>query len=224
MVHERNNRIPCLILGICGGSCSGKTTLVQHIASSLSSMPVSLLGQDSYYKDLSHLQTHEREKMNFDHPDAFDIELLFKHLVDLKRGLPVEKPVYDFVSHTRKDEYIIVEPWQLIVVEGILTFYYPSILQMLDLKIFIEVDDDIRLVRRIKRDVQERGRTIESVLSQYMQSVKPMHERYVRPLCKCADIVITQEHFNSGLKETIHLIKNRMEENGPGNSQNLFPG
>jgi len=227
LLSQNNNNLDSapntasFVVAICGGTGSGKSTAVQYIRENLNSIPTTVLDQDSYYQDISHLPSDERDKRNFDHPDAIDKELFVSHLVKLKQGESISKPIYDYVTHTRKKGHTLVKPTPVILVEGILIFYYSGILELSDLKLFLDVDDDIRLIRRIKRDAQERGRSIESVISQYLQSVKPMHETYVQPMRGRADMVITGKDFDLGLRKATHLIQDALELNRQSESRTV---
>jgi uridine kinase len=179
-----------LLIGIAGGTGSGKTTLAQYIINNYGEHLVSLMDTDSYYRDRSHLPLHERHHMNFDNPDALDIPLLFGHLKKLSEGTAIQKQVYDFATHTRRRETVCIEPKKIIVVEGILIFAVEEICTLFDLKIFLDEEADIRLLRRITRDVQERGRTVESVARQYLETVRPMHLQYVESSLYKADIIL----------------------------------
>ncbi|SHI68961.1 uridine kinase [Dethiosulfatibacter aminovorans DSM 17477] len=185
-----------IFIGITGGSGSGKTTVVKKIKTAIPSKSLTVIEQDSYYKDQSHLSFEERCKTNYDHPLAFDNDLLIEHLKDLAKGKEIEKPVYDYETHNRKEETITVEPRDIIVLEGILIFYDERLRDLLDIKIFVDTDSDIRLVRRIIRDMNERGRSIDSVLNQYMQTVRPAHEQFIEPTKKYADIIIPEGGHN----------------------------
>jgi uridine kinase len=187
-----------LIIGICGGTGAGKTTLTKKIIEQFGEQQVSLIDTDSYYRDRSHVPLEKRHHFNFDHPDALEIPLLAAHLQSLKSGHPVEKQVYDFTTHTRKPQTERVDPRAIIVVDGILIFAIDAVCKLFDLKIFIDEAPDIRLLRRLLRDVTERGRTIESVARQYLETVRPMHFKYVEPSKAKADIVL-----NSGDSEQI---------------------
>ena len=187
-----------LIIGICGGTGAGKTTLTKKIIAQFGEQRVSLIDTDSYYRDRSHVPLEKRHHFNFDHPDALEIPLLAAHLQSLKSGHPVEKQVYDFTTHTRKPQTERVDPRAIIVVDGILIFAIDAVCKLFDLKIFIDEAPDIRLLRRLLRDVTERGRTIESVARQYLETVRPMHFKYVEPSKAKADIVL-----NSGDSEQI---------------------
>lgn len=165
-------------IGIAGGSGAGKTTLAQKLANLLDGMAV-VIEQDSYYKCRSHLPPEEREKVNFDHPDAVDLDLLTSHLRQLKRGMPVERPIYDFTTHTRKAETLRTDPVPVVIVEGLFLFVKPDLRNLFDFRIFVDADPDIRFIRRLQRDLKERGRTLESVIRQYIETVKPMHDQFI---------------------------------------------
>lgn len=181
-----------IFIGITGGSGSGKTTVVNKIKSEIPSKSMTVIEQDSYYKDQSHLTYEERCKTNYDHPFAFDSDLLIQHLIDLREGKSIQKPLYDYEIHNRKKETMTVEPTEIIVLEGILIFYDKRIRDFLDIKIFVDTASDIRLVRRIVRDMNERSRSIDSILIQYMETVRPAHEQFIEPTKKYADIIIPE--------------------------------
>lgn len=183
-----------LLIGICGGSGSGKTTLAQKIIAVFGEARAALIDTDAYYRDRSHLTLRERNHFNFDHPDALDIPLLIEHLQSLRNGQPVIKQVYDFTTHALKQENIRIEPREIIVVDGILIFALEELCRLFDLRIFIDEAADIRLLRRIMRDVQQRGRTIESVAQQYIATVRPMHLMFVEPSKEKADIIVKAGH------------------------------
>lgn len=180
------------IIGVAGGSGSGKTTVARNVLEGVGPENVTYIQQDSYYYDLSHLPFDVRNKLNFDHPDAIDNNLLIEHLEKLKRGEPIEKPVYDFKTHTRRIVPEFVSARKVILVEGILILAHEKLRNMMDVKIFVDTASDLRILRRIKRDVLERGRTIESVMEQYLTTIRPMHEQFVAPSKKYADIVILE--------------------------------
>lgn len=186
-----------VLVGIAGGTGSGKTTLAKKLNQHFGDGAV-LLSQDCYYKDLSHLSLEERESVNFDHPASIDFTLFKEHLLELKKGRSVLIPQYDFTTHTRTDQMEILDSAPIILVEGILLFAVPEVRELFDLKIFIDTDDDIRLMRRLERDLQERGRDFDSVKKQYLATVKPMHQKYVEPTKSQADVVIwgTNENFD----------------------------
>lgn len=180
-----------LVLGIAGGSGSGKTTIALAIVEALGAAAVRI-DHDSYYRDQSHLPLEEREQINYDHPDALDNELLRAHLVALKRGEAIEKPQYDFRMHTRLAASLPIEPAPVVVVEGILTLAVPQLRDQMTIKIFVDTDADIRLMRRIRRDLEQRGRTFASVRAQYYRTVRPMHTAYVEPSKRFADVIIPE--------------------------------
>lgn len=179
-----------LVVGIAGGTASGKTMVTRKIREALQNARVAFIDQDAYYKDLSDLSLEERREINFDHPDAFDTELLVSHLRTLKAGTPVEKPVYNFVSSTREHERVTVDPGDLVLVEGILVLHIEPIRQELDVRIFVDAEDDVRIIRRLTRDIKERGRDFDHVVAQYFRSVRPMHMGFVEPSKRHADIII----------------------------------
>ena len=185
-----------IIVGIAGGTGSGKTTVAKAIVESLGSNNVTLIAQDSYYIDRSHLSPKERELVNFDHPDAIEIDLLVNHLYELRHDKTVHIPIYDFSTHTRLNKTVEVNPKPIIIVEGIMVLTNDMLREMFDIKVFVHTDADIRVLRRIIRDINERGRTIESVFEQYQETVKPMHDAFVEPSKKYADIIIPEGGFN----------------------------
>ena len=192
-----------MIIGISGGTGSGKTTVAQRIVSSVGESNVAYLQQDSYYRNLDALPLNQRRQVNFDHPDAFDGELMLKHLTDLHAGNHIERPIYDFVIHSRKLETIRVEPLPVIIVEGILVFYDARMRSLMDVKIFVDCDPDIRFIRRLERDIHARGRSAESVMEQYLTTVRPMHEQFVAPTMRYADIILPEGGFNEAAIDLI---------------------
>ncbi len=185
-----------MIIGICGGTGSGKTTVANRILETVNADDVIFLQQDSYYRNLNDLPLDYRQEVNFDHPDALDNDLLVKHIRRLKSGAPVELPVYDFKTHSRLNETVHVEPKPIIIVEGILIFVDARLLEEMDIKIFVDTPDDIRFIRRLRRDVAERGRTVESVIEQYLATVRPMHMQFVEPSKRYADVIIPEGGHN----------------------------
>ena len=181
-----------LIIGIAGGTGSGKTTVVRKIVERLPAGEVVLLPQDSYYKDSSHLPLEERLEINFDHPDSIEFDLLTKHLKELRKGHSVEQPIYSYLTCTRADETIIVNPRDVVIVEGILVLCNPELRKMMDLKVFVDADPDDRLIRVINRDIVERGRSVNKVMERYEQTVKPMHQQFIEPTKRYADLIIPQ--------------------------------
>ena len=179
-----------ITIGIAGGTGSGKTTFSQELVSRLNTNKIVYISHDSYYKDLSYLPLEERKKMNFDHPDSLDTDLMIQHLILLKEGKSVDIPVYDFKTFTRTEQVEHITPQPVILVEGILIFAIKELRDLLDIKIFVDTDADIRFMRRLKRDIEERGRTMESVYDQYLNEVRPMHEAFVEPSKRYADIIV----------------------------------
>jgi uridine kinase len=180
-----------LIVGVVGGSGSGKTTVAHAIAESVEAGAM-VLDQDAYYRDLAHLTLDERRRINFDHPDSIDTELFVAHLEALAAGEPVDKPTYDFAAHTRAAETVRIEPGRVVVVDGILLFVDPRLRRMFDLRIYVDVADDVRFIRRLLRDLTERGRSLESVIEQYLDTVRPMHLEFVEPSRRHADVIIPE--------------------------------
>ncbi len=186
------------IIGIAGGTASGKTTLARKVyEASQNYGSVVVIKLDDYYRQISGLTYEERTKINYDHPDSYDSDLLIKHLNDLKNGIPIEKPCYDFVAHNRSDKSVLVKPANVIIIEGIMNFAIPELKDMFDIKIFVDTPDDIRLIRRMTRDIKERGRTLDSVVNQYLSTVRPMHLSFVEPSKKYADIIVPEGGNNN---------------------------
>ncbi len=185
-----------LLIGITGGTGSGKSTVSKAICESLPKKNILIIEQDAYYKDQSHLSLDERINTNYDHPFAFDTELLISHLKMLMDNKPIDKPIYDFTVHNRKKNTIRLEPTEVIVLEGILVLDCPDLRKLLDIKIFVDTDADVRLIRRITRDMRERGRSLESVIRQYIEVVKPMHNEFIEPTKRYADIIIPEGGYN----------------------------
>ncbi|NNE65800.1 MAG: uridine kinase [Pyrinomonadaceae bacterium] len=195
-----------MIIGICGGTGSGKTTMARSIVERVGSENVNLIEQDSYYKNLVSLPLDARRDANFDHPDSLDIDNLTEDLNALRAGRTIEIPVYDFTTHTRKDEPLRLEPRPITLLEGILIFTVPELREIMDLKIFLDADSDTRLLRRIRRDIKERGRTLEQTLLQYEKTIRPMHHEYVEPTKEFADIVIPEEGHSELLVDMLALL------------------
>jgi len=181
-----------MIIGICGGTGSGKTTIARSIVDAVSAQNVVLVEQDSYYRNLSDMPLDERHQANFDHPDSLDSDMLVNHILRLKQGLSIEMPLYDFATHTRSDKIEIIEPRPVVIVEGILIFAEPRVLDLLDVRVFVDTPDDVRLMRRLRRDITERGRTFERTLEQYERTIRPMHYEFVEPSKRHADIIIPE--------------------------------
>lgn len=186
-----------LVIGIAGGSGSGKTTVANVILQRVGSDRIAYLPHDAYYRDLSDLPLMQRAQVNFDHPDSLESSLLAEHIRLLKERQPVQLPVYDFTNHSRTDQTITVEPQRVIIVEGILIFAEPELRSMFDVKIFVDTDPDIRFIRRLQRDITERGRTTEKVINQYLSTVRPMHLEFVEPSKRYADVIIPEGGLNT---------------------------
>lgn len=201
-----------IVIGVAGGTGSGKTTLAHKIKEAFGDQVV-MLSHDYYYKSNSHLPFEERVKLNYDHPNSFDTDLLIEHVRELKEGKTIYHPVYSFVEHTRLEEKVETKPTKVILVEGILIFENQELCDLLNIKVFVDTDADVRILRRLVRDVQERGRDMNSVVEQYITTVKPMHEQFVDPSKKRADIIIPEGGFNSValemLLERIRTFLNR---------------
>lgn len=206
-----------LIIGVAGGSGSGKTTVVNYICEQFGTDNLLRLEHDSYYRDLKHIPFEERVKQNFDHPSSLETELMIRHIQALLEGYEVEIPVYDFANHVRKDETMKAVPTDVILIDGILIFSEQELLDLMDVKIFVDTDDDVRLLRRLRRDIEERGRTVSGVLDQYERFVRPMHLEFVEPSKRYADIIIPRGGQNSVALEMVSaLIHNKMD---PGQSR-----
>lgn len=188
-----------LVIGIAGGTGSGKTTVVNKILQqlNLNVEGINVLSQDNYYHDNHHLSLQERDQLNYDHPNAIDFDLLIKHVKALKKGETIEQPIYSFVTHSRTGDHVAVEPKNVLIVEGILVLTNPELLKEYDLKVFVHTDSDERLIRRIRRDTQERGRDLEEVLHRYQTTLKPMHQEFIEPSKNHADLIIPNMKHNS---------------------------
>lgn len=201
-----------LIIGFCGGTGSGKTTLAERVIKAVGGDGV-LVNMDCYYADNPHLPFEERVKVNYDHPDSIDTDLLITHLKALKEGNSVMRPTYDFTRHLRSDEWVRLDSAKVIIVEGILLFENQELLELLNVKIFVDTDADVRVLRRLVRDVSERGRSIEGVIKQYLTTVKPMHERFVEPYRRKADIIVPEGgHNDVAFNMIIDTIKRKIAE------------
>ncbi len=185
-----------LVIAIAGGTGSGKTTVTNAILERAGAQHIAYLPHDAYYKDLKHLPSAQRDEINFDHPNSLDTGKLIQHVKDLKDWRPIECPIYDFKTHTRTDSANTIQPQPIIIVEGILIFTEPELRELFDVKIFVDTDPDIRFIRRLQRDIAERGRTTESVIRQYQETVRPMHLEFVEPSKKYADVIIPEGGFN----------------------------
>ena len=197
-----------LIIGIGGGTGSGKTTVVNQILSEFPAGEVQVISQDSYYKDTSHLSFEERCEINFDHPKSIDFKLLKTHLKALKNGENIKQPVYSFKTHTRTGETTITEPKKVVIVEGILILSDTKLRSLFDIKIFVHADSDERLMRRLKRDIAERGRDLDEVLERYQTTLKPMHQQFIEPMKAFADIIIPNNHYNTVAVNVVKSIIN----------------
>lgn len=198
-----------LIIGIAGGTGCGKTTVVDQILNELPQGEVGVISQDSYYKDTSHLSYDERVAINFDHPRSIDFELLEEHLKELKRGNSIEQPIYSFHEHNRTSETVTINPQKVMIVEGILIFTHPELRDLFDIKIFVHADSDERLIRRLKRDIEDRGRDIDEVLTRYQNTLKPMHQQFIEPTKEYADIIIPNNKYNTVAVDIVRTIINQ---------------
>lgn len=192
-----------MLMGIAGGTGSGKTTVAKAIRRQLSEEEVVIISHDMYYRDNSHLSMDEREKINYDHPDALDNDLLIKQLKELRGGKTIQRPIYSFTSHTRLNETVPIKPADVIIVEGILVLAHPELRNILDIKIYVDTDPDVRFIRRLTRDIKERGRSVQSVIDQYLNIVRLMHMEFVEPSKRYADIILPEGGFN---KVAVDLI------------------
>jgi len=197
-----------LILGIAGGTGCGKTTVVNQIVEQLPQDEVGIISQDSYYNDLSHLSKEERAKVNFDHPNSIDFDLLIEHIELLRQGKSIETPIYSFVEETRMKETITTHPRKVMIVEGILVLSNPKLREMFDIKIYVHADSDERLIRRLQRDTRERGHDLDKVLTRYQTAVKPMHLQFIEPSKEFADIIIPNNHYNTVAVDIVRTIIN----------------
>ena len=202
-----------ILIGIAGGTGSGKTTLADKVVDSFRDHEVSILRHDNYYKRHDDMCYEERTKLNYDHPDAFDTDLLCEHIRLLKEGKEIQMSVYDYSVHNRSNETILVKPAPVIVLEGILIFAEPELCKLMDIKVFVDTDADVRILRRISRDVKERARSLDSVISQYLTTVKPMHEQFVEPSKRRADIIIPEGGENVvALEMLIERVRKHLSE------------
>jgi len=202
-----------ILVGIGGGTGSGKTLIAKNIFQDLGSEEAVIIQQDSYYRDLSDIPFYERDKRNFDHPGAWDWELLSRHIEQLLNGGMIEQPVYDFKEHCRSGESVQVGPHKIIIIEGILVLHDPELRRNMDIKVYVETPDDIRLIRRVRRDIRDRGRTIDSIFHQYENSVRPMHLQFVEPSKQFADVIIPEGGLNA---VAVDLLKTKIASLIPG--------
>lgn len=198
-----------LIIGIAGGTGSGKTTVVQQIMNELPDTEVGIISQDSYYKATDNLSFDERTLINFDHPRSIDFELLVEHLKELKAGQTIQQPIYSFVKHNRTKDYVTTHPRKVMIVEGILILSNPDLRDMFDIKIFVHADSDERLIRRLKRDIAERGRDMVEVLGRYQNTLKPMHDQFIEPSKAFADIIIPNDTYNTVAIDIVRTVINQ---------------
>lgn len=198
-----------LIIGIAGGTGSGKTTVVNQILNQLSADEICVISQDSYYKATDNLTYEQRTKINFDHPKSIDFDLLVSHLKELKKGNTIEQPVYSFVTHNRLEDTLKTHPRKVIIVEGILIFNNLELRDMFDIKIFVHADADERLIRRLRRDIKERGRDLDEVLNRYQDTLKPMHQQFIEPTKNYADIIIPNDKHNTVAIDIVKTVINQ---------------
>ena len=197
-----------LIIGIAGGTGSGKTTIVNQIIKRFPENEVCVISQDSYYKATDHLSLEERSKINFDHPRAIDFDLIVQHLKKLKSNEAIAQPIYSFVTHNRTKDTVTIDPRKVIIVEGILIFNNEELRNLFDIKIFVQADTDERLIRRVRRDINDRGRNIEEVLNRYQNTLKPMHRQFIEPTKKFADMIIPNNRYNSVTIDIVRTVIN----------------
>lgn len=195
-----------LVLGIAGGTGSGKTTVVNQILNELPADEVCVISQDSYYKETHNLSYEQRTKINFDHPKAIDFDLLVSHIIQLKNGVIIEQPVYSFVTHNRVKDTLITHPRKVVIVEGILIFNSRELMDLFDIKIFVHADADERLIRRVRRDIEERGRDVNEVLTRYQNTLKPMHQQFIEPTKNYADIIIPNDRYNTVAIDVVRTV------------------
>jgi uridine kinase len=213
-----------LIIGIAGGSGSGKSTVARNVAELLTTSSVAFIDMDAYYKNFPNLSLDERRKLNWDHPDAFDYDLLRKHLDALSKRKPIEKPEYDFVTHLRRPEPSRIEPADVVVIDGILLFVDDRIRDLCDVKVFVDADADIRLIRRIERDVHDRGRPLDEIIDQYLTTVQPMHLEFVEPSKRYADVIVPRGGHNAiAIEMIVAKIQRRLQRGSAGDEVRRTP-
>jgi len=200
-----------IIIGVFGGTGSGKTTVVNQIVSDFNASDIQVISQDAYYKDNSSITYEERCLLNFDHPEAIDFELLYEHLKALKNGENIQQPIYDFKTHNRTDKTLQISPKKILILEGILIMNFPKLRSLLNLKVFIETNSDMRMERRVNRDITERGRTPKEVMERYLNTLKPMHDQFIEPMKMHADVIVeNHENTSINLDKLIYKIKSLM--------------
>lgn len=206
-----------LIIGIAGGSGSGKSTVANNVAELLTTSSVAFIDMDAYYKNFPELTLDERRKLNWDHPNAFDYDLLCQHLEALSKRRPIDKPEYDFVSHLRRSQTIRIEPADVVVIDGILLFVDDRVRELCDVKVFVDADADIRLIRRLQRDTRERGRPLDEIIDQYLSTVQPMHMEFVEPSKRYADVIVPRGGHNSiAIEMIVAKIQRRLASGSAG--------
>ncbi|KEP87382.1 uridine kinase [Oenococcus oeni] len=199
---------PIIIIGITGGSGSGKTSIARDIHNQLKKQSVAIIPQDAFYNDQTSMSIEQRKKINYDHPDSFDRDLFYNDLLKLKNRQKIQLPIYDYEKYTRSKKTILINPARVIIVEGVLLFVDQRIRNLLDIKIYVDADDDIRFIRRLKRDISERGRTTDSIINQYLKTMKPMYHQFVEPTKRYADVIIPEGESNQvGINLLINQIK-----------------
>ncbi len=198
-----------IVFGVAGGTASGKTTVARAILEAVGAEQIAYLPHDAYYRDMPHLSFEERTHQNYDHPDSLETKLLIKHIKKLLHGQPVDVPVYDFTTHRRTEESALVEPSPIVLVDGILIFTKRKLRELMDIKVYVDTDPDVRFIRRLERDIQERGRSLDSVVAQYMETVRPMHMKFVEPSKRHADVIIPNGGLN---KVAMAMVVSRLRE------------
>jgi uridine kinase len=213
-----------LIIGIAGGSGSGKSTVAKNVAENLTTSSVAFIDMDAYYKNFSELTLEERKRLNWDHPDAFDYDLLCAHLTALSRRERIKKPEYDFVTHLRRQESTAVEPADVVVIDGILLFVDERVRELCDVKVFVDADADIRLIRRIERDTHARGRPLDEIIEQYLSTVQPMHLQFVEPSKRYADVIVPRGGHNAiAIEMIVAKIQRRLQNGSAGGAARRTP-
>ena len=215
-----------IVFGVGGGTASGKTTVADAILDAVGAAQVAYLPHDAYYRQMNHLPFSERARLNYDHPDSLETELLISHIEELLSGQPVQVPVYDFTSHTRTQETRPVEPSPIILIDGILIFTNARLRELMDIKVYVDTDGDVRFIRRLQRDMHERGRSLDSIISQYMETVRPMHLEFVEPSKRYADVIVPHGGLNKVAMDMVvaRLIEMLNTQNGTTRGAPILPG